>query len=252
MEDNDKDHPLLGGAEGSVLGNIKKKLIDTKEKWAAEGRGLSDEAKSGNPREESMVGHNSAGQNRLPPGQRLTKDWPVLDLGVQPAVPKDQWTFSASGLIENPISWSWDDFMAQPQVTLTTDIHCVTTWSRYDNIWDGVTAKQFLSVVKPKPEAKFLIFHSHDGYTTNVPLARFDDDDVMLAHRWNGEDIARGHGGPMRPVIPKLYLWKSAKWVKHVTFLDKDAPGFWEVRGYHNQGDPWKEERYGLPLGLNR
>ena len=239
MADDDQDHPLLGNAEGSILGGIKKKLVETKEKWAREGRGLTDGAPG--------PGHNSPPKDkpRLPPGQRVTKDWPVLDLGVQPAIPLDQWTFSASGLIENPINWTWEDFQAQPQTELTTDIHCVTTWSRYDNTWVGVTARHFLDLVKPKPNAAFLVFHSHDGYTTNVPLKYFDDDDVMLAHSWNGSQIAREHGGPMRPIIPKLYFWKSAKWVKHVTFLDKDAPGFWEVRGYHNTGDPWKEERYG-------
>lgn len=207
----------------------KDKLIATKEKWAQEGRALT--------------GHE--GKDRLPPGQRLTQDWPVLDLGIQPHVDLEEWSLSASGEIENPISWSWKDFQNQPQVEMTTDIHCVTTWSRYDNVWQGVTGKHFLGVVKPTAKAHHLIFHSHDGYTTNVPLEAFDDDDVILAHAWNGAPITREHGGPMRPIIPKLYLWKSAKWVKHVTFLEKDAPGFWEVRGYHNHGDPWKEERYG-------
>ena len=182
---------------------------------------------------------------RLPPGQVLTQKFPVLDLGVQPAVATDDYRLTVSGLVENPIDWGWDDFMAQRQVKITTDIHCVTTWSRFDNAWEGVGAKDFLSVLQPKAEAKFLVFHSHDGYTTNVPLKVFDDDDVVLAHSWNGAPISREHGGPVRPIIPKLYFWKSAKWVKHITFLDKDAPGYWEVRGYHNDADPWKEERFG-------
>jgi len=182
---------------------------------------------------------------RLPPGQRLTQKFPVLDLGVQPPIDLKDFRLTASGRIENPIDWNWDDFLAQPQVELTTDIHCVTTWSRYDNVWQGVSGKHLLNVVRPTPDAKYMVFHSHDGYTTNLPLSAFDDDDVILARTWNGDAITREHGGPVRPIIPKLYLWKSAKWVKHITFLDKDAPGYWEVRGYHNNGDPWAEERYG-------
>lgn len=214
----------------------KQKLIDTKQQWARDGRGLTGEAppKTG----------GEADKPRLPPGQRLTQDFPVLDLGVQPPIDPKDFRLTASGLIENPIDWGWEDFQAQPQVQMTTDIHCVTTWSRYDNAWEGVTGQHFLSVVKPKPEAKFMVFHSHDGYTTNLPIAAFAEDDVILAHSWNGEPVSREHGGPVRPIIPKLYLWKSAKWVKHITFLEKDAPGFWEVRGYHNDADPWEEERY--------
>lgn len=209
----------------------KQKLIDTKEQWARDGRGLTGEKPK-------------ADKPRLPPGQRLTQDFPVLDLGVQPPIDAKDFRLTASGLIENPIDWGWEDFQAQPQVQMTTDIHCVTTWSRYDNAWEGVTGRHFLNVVKPKPEAKFMVFHSHDGYTTNLPIAAFAEDDVILAHRWNGQPVSREHGGPVRPIIPKLYLWKSAKWVKHITFLEKDAPGFWEVRGYHNDADPWEEERY--------
>lgn len=241
MTERDDKPNLTGDAPGTMLGQIKQKLIDTKQKWAEEGRGLTQGAGGDKPAD---VG-KGADKPRLPPGQRLTQDFPVLDLGVQPAIAPDEFRLSVSGLVENPIDWDFDAFMAQPQVTLTTDIHCVTTWSRYDNTWAGVTAKHFLSVVRPKPEAAFLVFHSHDGYTTNVPLKAFDDDDVLIAHSWNGQPLERKHGGPVRPIIPKLYFWKSAKWVKHITFLDKDAPGFWEVRGYHNHGDPWKEERYG-------
>ena len=209
----------------------KQKFIDTKQQWARDGRGLTGEKSTDKP--------------RLPPGQRLTQDFPVLDLGVQPPIDPQDFRLTASGLIENPIDWGWDDIHAQPQVQLTTDIHCVTTWSRYDNAWEGVTGQHFLSVVQPKPEAKFMVFHSHDGYTTNLPISAFNEPDVILAHTWNGGPITREHGGPVRPIIPKLYLWKSAKWVKHITFLEHDAPGFWEVRGYHNDADPWKEERYG-------
>ncbi|TCS64216.1 sulfite oxidase-like oxidoreductase [Varunaivibrio sulfuroxidans] len=232
----DDDHPPSGKTPGAILGEINRKLLDTKQKWAREGRALTGE---------DPPTPSEGRRDRLPPGQRLTRDWPVLDLGVRPDITPDRWAFGVSGLIENPISWDWRDFLAQPQVERTTDIHCVTTWSRYDNTWKGVGARHFLDIVRPRSEAAFLIFHSHDGYTTNVPLKAFDDDDVVLARQWNGADITREHGGPMRPVIPKLYFWKSAKWVRHITFVDKDAPGFWETRGYHNSADPWKEERYG-------
>ena len=173
----------------------------------------------------------------------LTRKWPVLDLGDQPnLLPKD-WTLSVAGLINNPIKWSWDDFMAQPQFDSTSDIHCVTQWSRFDNHWQGVSAKHFLSIVQPKLEAAYLMLKSYDGYATNVPLKWFDDDDVLFAHSWEGEPISREHGGPVRIILPKLYFWKSAKWVRHITFMDKNGPGYWEARGYHMEGDPWKEDR---------
>ncbi|MSO92085.1 MAG: sulfite oxidase-like oxidoreductase [Rhodospirillales bacterium] len=242
---NDRFDRLFKGEEGSVLGahketapapvegKLKEKLIRTKQQWAKDGRLLTGEAPSA-PQE-----------RRLPPGQEITRDWPVLDLGLKPNVPKEQWAFTVAGLVENPVRWDWDAFMAQPQTEITTDIHCVTQWSLYDSRWKGVSAKHVLSLVRPKANARFLVFHSHDAYTTNVPLASFDADDALLAHTWNGAPLAREHGGPVRVVIPKLYFWKSAKWVRHVVFLEKDAPGYWEVRGYHNTGDPWKEERYG-------
>ena len=238
---DDIESKLSGKSEGTLLGGIREKLVRTKEQWALEGRGITGEKGGENPADTSQ----SQGKKRLPPGQRLTNDFPVLDLGVQPDIPLDQWRFTVSGLVENKIDWDWEQFNAQPQTTLVNDIHCVTTWSRYDNEWRGVAASHLLEVIKPKPQAAFLVFYSHDGYTTNVPLKAFDDTDVMLAHSWNGKPLTRAHGGPVRPIIPKLYFWKSAKWIKHITFMDKDAPGFWEVRGYSNSADPWNEERYG-------
>ncbi|MBC7905424.1 MAG: sulfite oxidase-like oxidoreductase [Rhodospirillaceae bacterium] len=212
-----------------LIGRIKDKLVETKEKWAREGRALT-----GAP----------APKRRLPPGQRETADWPVLDLGITPNLVPADWSLTVGGAVEAPLKWSWDDFLAQPQTELTTDIHCVTTWSRYDNAWKGVSARHLLALVRPRAEAKFLMFRSYDGYTTNVPLDRFADDDVLLAHSWQGEPLSREHGGPVRVVIPKLYFWKSAKWLRAITFMDKDAPGYWELRGYHDEGDPWTEERY--------
>jgi DMSO/TMAO reductase YedYZ molybdopterin-dependent catalytic subunit len=139
---------------------------------------------------------------------------------------------------------SGGEFTDLPKTQLTTDIHCVTAWSRYDNRWEGVSARDLLALVKPKADAKYVIFHSYDTYTTNVPLEDFAAEDVLLAWSWNGEPIGREHGGPLRVVIPKLYFWKSAKWIKRVEFSPIDKPGFWEVRGYHNYGDPWLEQRY--------
>ncbi len=216
----------------SLIGEIKKKLIEKKQEWAKQGRLLT-----GRP--------GAPGAERLPPGQRETRDWPVLDLGLQPDIKPEQWRLKVDGLVENPLEWSFADFQAQPQFDDVSDMHCVTAWSRFDNLWQGVSAKHVIALVAPKPEARFVVFHSYDGYTTNVPRAVFEDDDVLLAHSWEGKPIPREHGGPVRIILPKLYLWKSAKWVKRIEYLSGDRPGFWEVRGYHNHGDPWTEERYG-------
>jgi DMSO/TMAO reductase YedYZ molybdopterin-dependent catalytic subunit len=214
------------------LGNLKQKLIAAKQRWASEGRLLTGQSDAGHTR-------------RLPPGQRKVVDWPVLDLGVVPSLSTGDWHFSADGVVERPVKWSWDEFLAQPQVTVRCDIHCVTAWSRFDNAFTGVPLLHLLDVVCPTAEARFVMLRSYDGYTTNLPLEFIADDDVLLAHSWQGAPITREHGGPMRLILPKLYLWKSAKWLRHITFTDRDAPGYWERRGYHMQGDPWKEERYG-------
>ncbi|MEQ1752660.1 MAG: sulfite oxidase-like oxidoreductase [Micropepsaceae bacterium] len=210
---------------------IHQKLIATKEKWAREKRLITGKTDEGH-------------ENRLPPGQQEVKNWPVLDLGIQPDVPKQEWKLSVDGLVENPVSLDFDQFLALPQTDSVSDIHCVTRWSRYDNLWQGVSSSELISVVRPKDEARHVIFHGHDGYTTNVALDLFAADDVLLAHSWEGYPISRNHGGPVRVVIPRYYFWKSTKWVKRIEFSRDDKPGFWEVRGYHNVGDPWKEERY--------
>ncbi len=215
-----------------LLGHIRDKLIASKQQWARDGRLLTGESSSPDKR-------------RLPPGQRLTRDWPVLDLGVQPNILLDRWELTVGGLVEKPLRLNWNDFLDLPQSDTVSDIHCVTAWSRYDNKWSGVLARDFLKAVRPRPEVKHVVFQSYDGYATNVTLEMFAAPDVLLAHSWEGAPITREHGGPVRIVMPQFYFWKSAKWVKHIAFLDRDAPGYWEVRGYHNTGDPWKEERYG-------
>jgi DMSO/TMAO reductase YedYZ molybdopterin-dependent catalytic subunit len=214
------------------LGRVAKKLVESKEKWAREGRLLT-----GQP--------DAQRRERLPPGQRQTRDWPVLDLGVEPTIDMERWTLTVDGLVERPATWHWDEFKKLPRARMTSDIHCVTAWSRYDNRWEGVSARTLLDLVGPKPEARHLLFHSYDGYTTNLPLAVFADSDVLLADTWEGKPLEAEHGGPLRVVVPKRYFWKSAKWVQRIEFLAEDKPGFWEVRGYHNEADPWTEERYG-------
>ena len=214
-----------------LVGSIKNKLIRAKEKWAEEGRLLTGQ-------------EDAAHARRLPPGQKEVKNWPVLDLGVQPDVKPANWRLRVTGLAENALALTLAEFLALPQDTTVSDIHCVTAWSRYDNHWSGVLSRTLLDLVRPKPEARHVIFHAYDGYTTNVSLEAFAGNDVLLAHSWEGTPLTREHGGPVRVIIPRSYFWKSAKWVTRIEFSAEDRPGFWEVRGYHNEGDPWKEERY--------
>ena len=215
-----------------LLGQIKDRLIRSKEKTAAEGRHITGSPDRGHER-------------RLPPGQHLVEKWPVLDLGIQPEVPLDEWQLVVDGAVEAPLTLTFERFMALPQSHFVSDIHCVTTWSRYDNRWDGVSSRSILEMVKPKPEARHVIFHSYDGYTTNITLEAFAAPDVIIAHSWEGERLTREHGAPVRMVVPQWYFWKSAKWVRRIELSAVDRPGFWELRGYHNEGDPWTEQRYG-------
>jgi DMSO/TMAO reductase YedYZ molybdopterin-dependent catalytic subunit len=187
--------------------------------------------------------HERFGQ-RLPPGQKLTDGWPVLHYGGIPSIDLATWKFSAVGLVEEDVSFTWEDFLALPQTTLRSDIHCVTHWSKFDNDWTGVTFRELMKHVKVKPEAKHVMVHSFGGYTTNVSLAELMDDDVIFAHQHNGEPLTKEHGWPLRLVVPKLYFWKSAKWVRGLVFMDDIKAGFWEMYGYHIHGDPWTEERY--------
>ncbi|MDF2495182.1 sulfite oxidase-like oxidoreductase [Sphingomonas sp.] len=206
------------------------KLTRSKQHWASVRKFIT-----GTPRH---------GDDRLPPGQHLVRDWPVLDLGRQPAVAVERWRLTVKGLVARPVTLDWAAFQALPQETRRTDIHCVTTWSRYDNEWAGVATQSLLDLVEPRDEAAFVMLHGYDGYTTNVPLADFAADDAVIAHGWQGKPLTREHGGPARLVIPHLYFWKSAKWISAIEFLGADRLGFWEVNGYHRRGDPWAEERY--------
>jgi DMSO/TMAO reductase YedYZ molybdopterin-dependent catalytic subunit len=210
----------------------KARYIEAKQRWAEKqkARGVS-----------SLV---TASSERLPPGQKLTAGFPVLDLGVQPEIPLSEWKLSLNGLVAQPTTLSWEQFNALPQVEDVSDFHCVTTWSKYDCRWGGVAFTTLYEHVQPAAEARFVYFTSYDGYSTNVPLAQCLDDDVLIAARFDGAPLSREHGGPARVIIPKLYAWKGAKFVSGISFLAEDKLGFWEVRGYSNSADPWKEERY--------
>jgi DMSO/TMAO reductase YedYZ molybdopterin-dependent catalytic subunit len=229
MDDDSMDD---GDSSRDTSGGINDKLIAAKQRWAAEGRLLT-----GRPSRRE--------EDRLPPGQRKTTNWPVLDLGAKPNIPLDRWRLQVDGLVEQPVRLDWATFRALPQTDFESDIHCVTSWSRFDNRWRGVAVRDLLARVLPKPEARFVTLHSFDTYTTNLPLEMFAAEDALLATHWDGAPLSLEHGGPMRAVVPQLYFWKSAKWVKRIEFQEADRPGFWEERGYHNHGDPWREQRYG-------
>lgn len=210
----------------------KARYIEAKQKWAEKQKA------------KGVTARTSASTDRLPPGQKLTTGFPVLDLGVQPNIPLPEWTLTLDGEVEKPVTLSWADFNALPQVEDVSDFHCVTTWSKFDCRWHGVAFTTLYELAQPKPAARFVYFTSNDGYSTNVPLEQCLDDDVLVATSFDGAPLPLEHGGPARVIVPKLYAWKGAKFVKGITFLTEDKLGFWEVRGYSNTADPWTEDRY--------
>ena len=181
---------------------------------------------------------------RIPPGQKPTEGWPVLHYGSIPKIDLDTWRFEISGLVEEPLSLSWQEFMALPQVDARNDIHCVTAWSKFDNDWTGVAVAEVLKRARLKPEARHVMVHSYGGYTTNISLQDLQAEGNLFAHSHGGEPLMKEHGWPLRLVVPHLYFWKSAKWVRGLVILPDERPGFWEMYGYHIRGDPWQEERY--------
>ncbi len=188
-----------------------------------------------------------ATNDRVPPGQFVTDKFPVLHYGSVPKANLSTWDFRVFGLVEQPITLDWSTFRALPETTLTRDIHCVTRWSKLDTTWSGVLWRDFLRTlaIRPKPETTHVMFHSENGFTTNVGLDILDDDDTMFAWHYAGEPLTPEHGYPLRALVPKRYFWKSAKWIRGVEFMVGDRPGFWEMNGYHMEGDPWLEERFG-------
>ena len=179
---------------------------------------------------------------RIPPGQYLTPDFPVLSAGPTPRTPPAEWTLTVHGAIDEPLTWTWDELMALPSETFTADIHCVTKWSKLDTTWSGVSLDTLLGEVET--EAEHVIAWCDGDYTTNVPLEDLLGGRAWIAHTYDGEPLAPEHGGPARLLVPHLYLWKSAKWVRGLALTVEDEPGFWETAGYHNYGDPWREQRY--------
>jgi DMSO/TMAO reductase YedYZ molybdopterin-dependent catalytic subunit len=182
---------------------------------------------------------------RLPPGQVLTKKWPVLHYGLVPTVDLATWTFTVDGLVERPFVLRYDELLGLPRSTTRCDIHCVTTWSRFDNSFGGVAVQSLLQRAGVRPEARYCLVSAEQGFTTNLPLSDLDRPENLVALAHDGEPLTPEHGWPARLLVPHLYLWKSAKWVRGLTLLDADVPGFWEQNGYHMHGDPWTEERYG-------
>jgi len=183
-------------------------------------------------------------RDRVPPGQYLTTDFPVLTAGPTPQIPLDRWSFEITGLVREPLRWSWDEFQALPARDWTVDISCVTKWTKLDMRWRGPSVDALLEQVDIDPAAAFVIGHSYGGYTTNLPLADVLNAQAFVAYEYDGKALTPDHGGPARLVVPGRYFWKSAKWIRGLRLQATDEPGFWESLGYHNRGDQWREERY--------
>ncbi|HEY4979257.1 MAG TPA: sulfite oxidase-like oxidoreductase [Candidatus Acidoferrum sp.] len=183
-------------------------------------------------------------EGRLPPGQSLTIKWPVLHAGGMPRFDVARWDFRIDGLVELPLRLTWQEFRALPQTEITSDFHCVTRWSRLNNLWKGVLFREVLQPARAKPTAEHVLVRAEEGYTSNIPLKDLQRPDVLFAFDHDREPLTTEHGGPLRLVVPHLYAWKSVKWVRGFTLLDHDQLGFWERNGYHAYGDPWKEQRY--------
>jgi DMSO/TMAO reductase YedYZ molybdopterin-dependent catalytic subunit len=183
---------------------------------------------------------------RLPPGQYLTEKWPVLHAGSVPTIDLARWDFRVFGEVEEELRLTWDELTALPATENTQDIHCVTRWSRFDTSFRGVHWRDLAPLVRPGPTARFVVAHAEQGFTSNVPLSSLEDENALVAYEADGEPLATEHGWPLRLVVPGKYFWKSAKWLRALELRSTDRPGFWERYGYHNDADPWKEERYGF------
>lgn len=214
-----------------------KKLIAAKTALAKQG------AKLRSPRLVKKTDKNSI-QSRTPPGQTLVKNFPVLDMGIQPNITPEDWTLTVYGMVDNELTLDWAALMDMPQIERVSDFHCVTRWSQLDMDWHGVLVSEILALAHPQSDAHYVTIHGYDGYTTNLPLSALMDDDVLVAHQVLGKPLTREHGGPVRMVVPKRYAWKGAKWLKGIELHRYDRPGFWEVRGYHNEAFPFEEQRF--------
>lgn len=184
---------------------------------------------------------------RLPPGQRETNKFPVLHAGSVPKVDLDKWRFTTSGLIDDPLDLTYSQMTSLPGIKIVCDIHCVTRWSKFNTHWEGIPAKTILDLTGPKTTAFYALIHAENGFTTNLPLEILYEKESIFAYKHDDKPLTAEHGWPVRLVVPRLYFWKSAKWVTGIELIERDTPGFWEKHGYHMEGDPWKEERYSSP-----
>lgn len=192
-----------------------------------------------------VVSPDTRREHRIPPGQVRTRKWPVLHWGHVPTVPHDRWRLEINGLVERTLRFTWAEFQELPRVQIFADFHCVTRWSRLGNLWEGVAVRELLARAGVRPEAKFIVATGYDsGWTTNLPFDDFNREDALIADQHDGQPLDDDHGGPARLIVPQLYAWKSAKWLKALTLVATDEPGYWERLGYHNHGDPWTEERF--------
>ena len=232
----------------------KPDLVERRRRYIQRQIGLDNRAvnvRFGDAKPEGSGPANRHGMPKLPVGQHAVGNWPVLDLGEQPTVSLDTWKLEVGGLVDHPFTLTWEQFLALPQADDVSDFHCVTTWSRYDNRWRGVRFRTIAEQAVPHDEARFVLCTGHDfmpgtyiPYTTNLPLDRAVEADVLLVHTWEGQPLPREHGGPCRMITPKLYAWKGTKWIRKIEFLAEDRKGFWEVRGYSNTAEPWFNDRY--------
>lgn len=194
---------------------------------------------------DAIISPDTHRECRIPPGQSRTRKWPVLQYGRIPEISQERWRLEINGLVDRPLRLTWDEFQQLPRVRVFSDFHCVTRWSRLGNLWEGVSLRTLMEQVGIQPTAQFLIAKAYDdGWTTNMPLSDALQDDVLIVDRHDGELLTFEHGGPVRLIVPRLYAWKSAKWLKALTLMDHDEPGLWEQAGYHLRGDPWLEERF--------
>jgi DMSO/TMAO reductase YedYZ molybdopterin-dependent catalytic subunit len=195
----------------------------------------------------SIVSPDTRRPQRIPPGQSRTKKWPVLDAGGPPRIDLATWKLTVYGMAGRAVEWNWGEFARLPRVRVFADFHCVTRWSRLGNLWEGVSTREIMALAGgPRPEAAFVLAHGYDyGFATNVPLADFLAEDALVAVAHDGEPLSPEHGGPARLIVPRVYAWKSAKWLQSIELLQGDQAGFWESNGYHMHGDPWKEQRHG-------
>jgi DMSO/TMAO reductase YedYZ molybdopterin-dependent catalytic subunit len=192
-----------------------------------------------------IISPDTRREQRIPPRQARTRKWPVLDASGPPHIDRALWRFTVTGLVETPLEWTWEEFQKLPRTRVFADMHCVTRWSRLGNLWEGVSTREVLQRAGVQPNAAYVLAYGYDrGWSTNMPLADFLGEDCLFADTHDGEPIALEHGGPLRLVIPRLYAWKSAKWVRGIELVERDRPGFWERGGYHMHGDPWTEQRF--------